>query len=405
MPEATAVARTRSAPSPLRVSTKRRYQDSRRAVETDRSRGVRGKRGGRPLVSRETKTSPWTRASGRSTGSSAGSTLAMAVSTVSPAPHPAERLARPKATPVAQGGGGAVDRAEDVDEPQHRFGQHQGQALLEPFLEPAKVVSGRVGDRPEDHDHVVAVELDVVGPDVVGEGIEGPSGGQVEAGVVPMTGEEPVLDAASMEREAHVRAPVVDGEGLAVAVEDADRLGADLAGQAALGPELVCGPDPGSLHGHAFHVGHLNPVHVDLDFRPKNQEVEHTVEVKGLRAPRPVRPAESGKRSTWLCDPRRMSAARTSCLLGWPWQQDGPDPQRATLCRPQPPALRTDLRAGPWWFEASGVKRAGFRSGKELHMTTAIVWRPEVLDFRSESRFVFDRAGPLPSSTTRSRAA
>ena len=49
------------------------------------------KRGGRLRVSRETKASPWTRASGRSAGARSSSTLAIAVSTVRPAPHPASR--------------------------------------------------------------------------------------------------------------------------------------------------------------------------------------------------------------------------------------------------------------------------------------------------------------------------
>ena len=72
-PPATAVARTRSAASPLRVSMKRRYQASSRAAGDARLSGARAaKRGGRPRVSRDTKARPCTRASARSSGSRSG---------------------------------------------------------------------------------------------------------------------------------------------------------------------------------------------------------------------------------------------------------------------------------------------------------------------------------------------
>jgi hypothetical protein len=67
--------------------------------------------------------------------------------------------------------------------------------------------------------------------DVVREGIERAPGSEVESGVVPQAGEEPLLDLAAVQWEAHMRAAVVDCRRLAVAPEDANRLGTDLARQ------------------------------------------------------------------------------------------------------------------------------------------------------------------------------
>ena len=50
-----------------------------------------------------------------------------------------------------------------------------------------------------------------VGLDVVGPGIERAAALQIEAGVMPMAGEDAVGDAPLVQREAHVRAAVVDG--------------------------------------------------------------------------------------------------------------------------------------------------------------------------------------------------
>ena len=160
-------------------------------------------------------------------------------------------IGNPEGHAGPQGGGRTLARTQHLDETEHGLGRDQRQALLQAFLEPAEMVGGGVGDRTKDHDHVVTVDLDVVGPYVVGEGVEGPTGCQVEAGMVPVTRQEPVLDRAPVQREAHVRAPVVDGVGLSVGIEDAHRLGADLSRQTASLLQLLDGPDPRSLCCHA----------------------------------------------------------------------------------------------------------------------------------------------------------
>ena len=46
---------------------------------------------------------------------------------------------------------------------------------------------------------------------------------EIEAGMVPMTGQDAVLDAAALQWEAHVRAPIVEGEDAPAVVDDEDR--------------------------------------------------------------------------------------------------------------------------------------------------------------------------------------
>ena len=58
---------------------------------------------------------------------------------------------------------------------------------------------------------------------VVRPQIEGAAAFEVEAGVVPMTGQDPVLDAAAVEREAHVRAPIVERKDPPAIIDDEDR--------------------------------------------------------------------------------------------------------------------------------------------------------------------------------------
>jgi hypothetical protein len=70
--------------------------------------------------------------------------------------------------------------------------------------------------------HSVA-HLDRKGRRVVRPEIESAAAFEVEAGMVSMTRQDPVLDAAAVEREAHVRATVVEGEDAPAVINDEDR--------------------------------------------------------------------------------------------------------------------------------------------------------------------------------------
>src|SRR5690606_14644704 len=63
---------------------------------------------------------------------------------------------------------------------------------------------------------------------VVGEKIKGAAGAEVEAGVMPVTGENTVVDAASIQGEAHVRTAVVHGVDLALVGKEGQHVAAHL---------------------------------------------------------------------------------------------------------------------------------------------------------------------------------
>ena len=50
-----------------------------------------------------------------------------------------------------------------------------------------------------------------------------PDGDEIEAGMVPMTGQNAVLNAASLKRKTHVRTTIVQGENAPPIVDDEDR--------------------------------------------------------------------------------------------------------------------------------------------------------------------------------------
>ena len=83
------------------------------------------------------------------------------------------------------------------------------------------------------HEHVVAADLDVEAARVVGPQVERAARHEVEARVVPVAGDEPGLDRALVEREAEVRAAVLDRERGVVVPEHDDRQRADLGEQPA----------------------------------------------------------------------------------------------------------------------------------------------------------------------------
>ncbi len=135
------------------------------------------------------------------------------------------------------------------EEAEHRLGQHEREAELEAVVETLEEVrDGIVAAAGLDED-VVAVDRHQEAAGVVGEGVEGAAGDEVEAGVVPVAGDQAGLDGALVEREAHVGAAVLDRPGAALTPEDDDREIADLRQQPTGGAELL--ERPGTC-GHEF---------------------------------------------------------------------------------------------------------------------------------------------------------
>ena len=95
-----------------------------------------------------------------------------------------------------------------------------GQAVRKPLTP----VRGEIGMSERGlHPDVTIAHLDRADRHVVRPQVEGAAAFEIEAGVVPMTGQDPVFDTAPLEREAHVWATIVEDEDAAAVVDNEDR--------------------------------------------------------------------------------------------------------------------------------------------------------------------------------------
>ena len=133
----------------------------------------------------------------------------------------------PGAPPAVVVAGAEVDTAPhdlrvrhpEVAQAEHRLGDHQRDPRLEAVVEATPQVRDGIADRAGRHEDVVTVADDVEAASVVGEGVEGAAGGEIEPGVVPVARHQPLLDRPLVEREAHVGTAVLDGPGPALVPE------------------------------------------------------------------------------------------------------------------------------------------------------------------------------------------
>ena len=106
----------------------------------------------------------------------------------------------------------------------HRLGDDKAEVVGEAIVEPLAPMRCRIGvaeGRP--HPNLGVTYFDGTGRHVVGPQIEGAAARKVEAGVVPVAGQDTVLDAPAVERKAHVRTAIVERENALVGVDDEDR--------------------------------------------------------------------------------------------------------------------------------------------------------------------------------------
>jgi hypothetical protein len=109
-------------------------------------------------------------------------------------------------------------------EPDDGFREHEPDVLLQPLVQLAQPVPLPVRlDRPRVQVHLAVAHLDMERRHVVCKRVEGAPAGEVEARVVPVAGEDAVAHRAAAEREAHVRAAVVQREDLLLVHEEYDR--------------------------------------------------------------------------------------------------------------------------------------------------------------------------------------
>ena len=134
---------------------------------------------------------------------------------------PSVPMVRAEQCGLAQHRRGRLTRGEEAT---HRLGDDQIQLVGQAVRQPPAPVAHRVGtvEHRPDPDLVVA-QLDGTGRHVVGPQVERAAAGQIEPGVMPMAGQDAVLDRPAVEREAHMRAAVVEGADPALVADHEDR--------------------------------------------------------------------------------------------------------------------------------------------------------------------------------------
>ena len=116
-------------------------------------------------------------------------------------------------------------------------------------------VRGGIGMTKRGFDPDLAIaHLDRTNWRVVRPQIEGAAAFEIEAGVMPMTGQNAVIDAAALERKAHVRATVIEREDAPAVVNDEDRAMAAVHNQPALRLQLLKGPRKREFSVRCVHV-------------------------------------------------------------------------------------------------------------------------------------------------------
>ena len=116
-----------------------------------------------------------------------------------------------------------------------------------------------IATRRHVHVDLPVVDLDREAAQLVGPLVERAAAAEVEARVVPVAGEDPVRDRPAVEREAHVRAAIVDGVHLAAFVQQADRVAFDADDEPALLLEVLQRRRPHALR--CFNNRHSDRLH------------------------------------------------------------------------------------------------------------------------------------------------
>ena len=94
-----------------------------------------------------------------------------------------------------------------------RLGKNEPEVMGQAVVEPSTPMMRRI-PKPErgPHPDLAFAQLDRTGWNVVRPQVERAAACEIEAGVMPMTGQDSVLDAAALERKALVRTAVVECE-------------------------------------------------------------------------------------------------------------------------------------------------------------------------------------------------
>jgi len=106
----------------------------------------------------------------------------------------------------------------------HRLGDDKAEVVGEAVMEPSAPMRCRISVAESRlHPNLRATHFDGAGRHVVSPQIKGAAARKVEAGVVPVAGQDTVLDAPAVERKAHVGTTIVERKDAVVGVDDEDR--------------------------------------------------------------------------------------------------------------------------------------------------------------------------------------
>src|SRR5262249_13478323 len=209
--------------------------------------GALPRRGASPSQSAATRRAPWNRARKASSSGSMGRRLASAVRIVRPTPQPSRFCAPNSATcrTMSARGTSAAMRG---------LGDDKAEVVGEAVRKPLTPVRGGIAMTERGlHPDVTIAHLDRADRYVVRPQIEGTAAFEIEAGVVPMTGQDAVLETAALERKTHVRATIVEGEDTPAVVDDEDRPMATVHNEPALCLQLLKTPRERELFVRRVH--------------------------------------------------------------------------------------------------------------------------------------------------------
>ena len=290
--------------------------------------GSSGKRGAPPAESSATSARPWYRAADRSLWVEQRDEVHEARERRQPAEPaaPTSRDAEVEADAEGVGAGGVF-----VPERDRRLGDDEREIALQAVEQSLSLVAERVSRRRQVDEDVVTADFDRESAQVVRPLVERAARADVVASVVPVTRENPVGERAALEREAHVRAAVVDSVHAIVVREEADDVTVEVDDEAAGSPELCerCGSGE-----RALADGHDRTLEPQVWLKSSaGRRAHHRRGRRSERSPRVRAALLRGEGPHHLDDERRATSAATSAPFSDGSPLSAPGERRASRSR------------------------------------------------------------------------
>ncbi len=146
----------------------------------------------------------------------------MQVSVVRPPPPSFAPVADAEIEPLAKGHDGIGFAA--FEQRDYRLCDYQRDIPFQPVAQPLRLALEEIALLGEIDPYDALVDAHRKRAHVVGPLIEGTPGREVEARVMPVAGQDAILDAPAIERDAHVRASIVHREDSPARVEQRDHV-------------------------------------------------------------------------------------------------------------------------------------------------------------------------------------